>query len=164
MSAKGKAEKAKGISSSTRAGIVFPVGRTKRQLHDKHCAPRISDKAGVYLAAVLEYLVAEVVEASGNVTTKSKKSRIAPRHIQVAIRRDPDLCSLLGQVNIVSAGVVPSLQAILVPPKPTDGVSRKKPKSKKAKSKSKSTTAKSSKKASKKTSKKASTKKASKKA
>ena len=46
------------ISTSTRAGIVFPVGRIRR--HIKHSMPglRIGKGSAVYMAAVLEYLSA----------------------------------------------------------------------------------------------------------
>ncbi len=109
--------KASSVSRSTRAGLQFPVGRIARLLRKGNYAPRIGSGAAVYLAAVIEYLCAEVLELSGNASRDNKKQRIAPRHIQLAVRNDEELNVLLGGVTIAEGGVLPNIQAQLLPKK-----------------------------------------------
>ena len=51
---------------SSRASLQFPVGRIHRHLRKGNYAERIRAGAPVYLAAVMEYLVAEVLKLAGN--------------------------------------------------------------------------------------------------
>uniref|UniRef100_A0A8B9XUT4 Histone H2A n=1 Tax=Bos mutus grunniens TaxID=30521 RepID=A0A8B9XUT4_BOSMU len=83
---------------SSRAGLQFPVGRVHRLLRKGNYSERVGAGAPVYLAAVLEYLTAEILELAGNAARDNKKTRIIPRHLQLAIRNDEELNKLLGQL------------------------------------------------------------------
>jgi hypothetical protein len=80
-------------------------------------AERIGAGAPVYLAAVLEYLAAEVLELAGNAARDNKKTRIIPRHIQLAVRNDEELSKLLAGVTIAEGGVLPNIHSVLLPKK-----------------------------------------------
>ena len=62
MTGRGKGGKFqnKKTSRTMRAGLQFPVGRIHRFMKKGNYAERIGAGAPVYLAAVMEYLVAEV--------------------------------------------------------------------------------------------------------
>ena len=86
---KGKAKGTKSKSRSSRAGLQFPVGRIHRLLRKGNYAERVGAGAPVYLAAVLEYLSAEILELAGNAAG----------------------------VTIAQGGVLPNIQAVLLPKK-----------------------------------------------
>ena len=87
MSGRGKGGKtrAKAKSKSSMAGLQFPVGRIHRLLRKGNYAKRVGPGAAVYLAAVMEYLAAEILELAGNAARDNKKTRIIPRHLQVRL-------------------------------------------------------------------------------
>ena len=119
MTGRGKGGKvrAKAKTRSARAGLAFPVGRVHRMLRTGHYAERVGAGAPVYLAAVMEYLTAEILELAGNAARDNKKQRINPRHLQLAIRNDEELNKLLAGVTIAQGGVLPNIQAVLLPKK-----------------------------------------------
>ena len=73
------------------------------------------------MIAVLEYLSAEILELAGNAARDNKKTRIIPRHLQLAIRNDKELNKLLSGVTIAQGGVLPNIQSILLPKKSDEG-------------------------------------------
>merc|ERR1719465_208380 len=114
---KGKTSARRAVSRSARAGLQFPVGRVARLLRQGRHAARVGAGAPVYLAAVLEYLAAEVLELAGNAARDNKRSRIVPRHIQLAVRNDDELARLMARTTIAAGGVMPNIHQVLLPKK-----------------------------------------------
>ncbi len=118
---RGKGGKGKGKgkhqSRSAKAGLQFPVGRLARYLKKGGYSKRVGGAAPVYMAAVLEYIVAEVLELAGNAAKDNKKMRIIPRHIQLAVRNDDEWNQFFRNEIIASGGVLTNINAALLPEK-----------------------------------------------
>ncbi|CAN0925103.1 Histone H2A, partial [Linum grandiflorum] len=104
------------------------IGRFLKKGRYAQC---VSTGAPVYLAAVLEYLAAEVklnpyfdcviilqvLELAENAACDNKKSRIILGHVLLAIRNDEELGKLIAGVTIAHGGVLPNINPVLLPKK-----------------------------------------------
>ena len=68
----------KSVSRSAKAGLQFPVGRVARYLKKGKYAERVGAGAPVYLAAVLEYLCAEVLELAATLLAITRRPGSSP--------------------------------------------------------------------------------------
>ncbi|KAG2725993.1 hypothetical protein I3760_01G091600 [Carya illinoinensis] len=96
-----------------------------RYLKKGRYAQRTGTGAPIYLATVLEYLAAEVLELAGNAARDNKKNKINPRHVLLAVRNDEELGKLLQGVTIANGGVLPNINPVLLPKKTATSESEK---------------------------------------
>ncbi len=108
------------VSKAARSGLQFPPSRFKRPeggiIKKLSILDRVAEIAGIYMAAVIEYIVAEILELAGNAARDYKKVRITPRHIFLAINGDEELDKLYKNV-VIPGGVMPHIHAVLIPKK-----------------------------------------------
>jgi histone H2A len=97
-------EKTITMSRSTMAGLLLPITRIEKIMMELVTVNRKSNTAAVYLAAVCEYLLVEVMISAKNIATDKHKVRITPRHIMLAVNDNDDLKKIYG--NTVFAGGV----------------------------------------------------------
>lgn len=136
----GKAGRKKPVSQAARAGLRFPPARVAHYFKSSSkfngaSSKRLGVKAPIYLAAVLEYLAADILELAGNLARDSKKVRIVPRHVALVVKNDIEFEKLFDdlKISIGAGGVVPHIHQALLPEKVQgpDGEMRIKYKSKK---------------------------------
>ena len=96
--------KSKPVTQSSRADTLFPVGRLNRLLKHGRYSERVSNSAGVFLAGMLEYLTAEIIELAGAMCHGQKKKTINPKHLNLGIRNDQELSQLMCEVTIAAGG------------------------------------------------------------
>merc|ERR1712087_644260 len=102
---------------SAKANLKFPVGRIYAYLRKGRYGKRIGGLAPVFLAAVLEYFTTEVLELAGDAARENRKSRISPRHIQLAVGYDKELSKVFANAILAEGGVTPNMHPDLIPKK-----------------------------------------------
>merc|ERR1719494_1244128 len=107
-------------SKSKKAGLVFSVSRAHNRLKQDRYATRVRVNAAVYMAATLEYLVAEVLELAGNCARFYQKKRVTPRHIQLTLIHDLELGELTKGVIVPEGGVKENNIATELLPRPSN--------------------------------------------
>ena len=98
------------ISRSKRAQLIFPVARIEKNMRITLKGVSIGESAAVAVAAVLEYIVAEVLELSGNSCRSDRRKRILPKDVLKSIKHDEELDKLLHNVAIPQGGISSHIQ------------------------------------------------------
>jgi len=103
------------VSRSKRAGLVFPVGRIGRLVKKGTALKRVSANAPVYVAAVTEYIMAEILELAVDSAKARRRNRVTTRDIRLALSNDNELSAFVGSATVPSAGVNPGIHNFLLP-------------------------------------------------
>ena len=106
--------KIKNTTDSTKAGLIFPVGRIGRFFKQGRYSERFGKGAAVFAAATLQYLVAEILEVAGNAAQELGKKTIQPRHLQLAVRNDEELAKLMAATMISNGGYMTNIHPFLI--------------------------------------------------
>jgi len=98
---------------SRRAGLQFDIEGVAALASLACKGVLMSEAAVTYLAAVLEYMTAELLELSGNSARDHHKTTISPRHVALALWNDEELNKLNRTVVIRDSGVLPNIDKTL---------------------------------------------------
>ena len=83
-----------------KAGLTFPVGRVRRHLKE-NLSERTTLDAPVFLAAVMEYVIADLLDLACKNATSRKRKTVDPRSVHESIRNDKDLARLFANAAIL---------------------------------------------------------------
>ena len=101
------------MSRTRRAKLIVSVSRV--QAHIRRVLRRVGAGAPVYLAAVAEYIVAEVLELAAKAAKDNKRTSVRSRDIMLAIRGDEELSRFFAASTVAGGGVVPNVHRALLP-------------------------------------------------
>ena len=82
-----------------RAGLTCSVCQFHQKLR-RRTLRRVQKVSSVYLSAVIEYLVKEVLDLSNEIAQYQEQNILQPRHINTALRHDQELNQLTKNVII----------------------------------------------------------------
>ncbi|XP_058441737.1 histone H2A-Bbd type 1 [Marmota monax] len=91
------------IYRSIRTELQFPVTHVDRLLRQDHYAQRLSFFTPVFLAGVLEYLTAKILDLAAQKAESNRRAHITPDHVKKVLEQNPQLCRLF-KANTKSLG------------------------------------------------------------
>ncbi|KAI5172923.1 histone H2A [Nematocida sp. LUAm3] len=106
---KGKKDPASAKKATSGHKVIFKPAQLHRILRDK-TKMRVSHKAIISIAALLEYVLGEIIEAAKVICDEEHKKKIVSKHISLAIRKDEELNNLGRHWLIKEGGVCPASQ------------------------------------------------------
>lgn len=104
-------------SRQTKAGIIFPPSVIERFLrHFGYTKVMITANSPVFLASVMEYFTAQILEGSSKISTSNNKVRITVRDLELAVSTDSELRDIFhrNHLSFVGGGVVPHIHPFLL--------------------------------------------------
>jgi histone H3 len=116
-----KADEAKHSSRQDKAGILFPPSIAEKFLRNFGFSKiMVTKSAPVYLAAVLEHLVTDILANATRMAKENNRVRITIRDLELTIRTDKELTKLFDRCNLsfVGGGVLPQIHEALLNKKP----------------------------------------------
>lgn len=114
-----KVSKSGQTTRAMKAGLTVPPSRVNRAMKLRSGLKRVGGTAPVYMAAVMEYLAAEILEVACNSTTKAKRKRVTPEDVSMALRSDADLQKVCGGFALYTGDKLEEIAKSLAPkPRP----------------------------------------------
>lgn len=113
-------------NKAARSGLSFPPHISEKFLRlqgsaSESAASKLSvgQRSPVYMAAVIEYIASEILQFAGQSAVDGKRSTITVRHLLLATHNNPDLYSLLENLNFnwLGGGVLPNINPAIIPSK-----------------------------------------------
>lgn len=94
------AKKKKSVSKSEKAGLSFPVARVNKYLKKNSGLKRVGSSAPVFATAIVEYIVSELLDVAGNITSTAGRKTVSPEDLLKGIRGDKELGKLFAGNSI----------------------------------------------------------------
>ena len=110
-----------GGSRQGKAGIIFPLSISEKFLRNfGYSKIMVAKSAPIFLAAVLEYFVAEILISATKSAIDNNRIRITIRDLQLSVSNDIEFSLLFNKLNLsfIGGGVVPFIHPCLLTKKP----------------------------------------------
>ena len=108
-------------SRQEKAGIIFPPSIAEKFLRNfGYSKVMVTSTAPVFLAAVIEYLVAEILLLASWYSVLNKRIRITIRDLEMSVRKNNELSDLFDklEMSFLGGGVVPYIHPCLISKNP----------------------------------------------